>query len=1096
MAYIGNGPGTIRQGRRAVYEFTSTANQTAFSGTDENGLTLDLLQANDNDVYLNGVRLIITDDYTISGDVLTLTSGAASGDKLIIMTQDEIANDASYSKAASDSRYINYDGDIVNGTIQIGGSGNNITFADNNKAIFGDGSDLQIYHDGNDKIVSSSSYFILEGSNIILRNNGGTEDYAKFFGNGAVNLYHDNSLKLATTSTGIDVTGTVSTTGIYNSGIYNQTGDAQFWVTNVGEAVRIQQNTGNVGIGTNNPGRKLTIAGGNDAKISFTGGGTQSLYFGDGTGAAEYAGYIHYAHADDNMRFQTTGDFTFRGGDVTVEGTTKAEQYLLDAIAKDISDTAVDVFIYDTRKDSDGGAWRKRTQNTSWYNETLNTATRGARKEFPAVAVIVAESTQVTIYDGDDPDMPMWMVFPSDTGGAGWIRYINVHYSGTTITRVNALNGIMPISVGNSAFGGVVTADFISDNGTVLYAGINEKRFIGSIIDRNSIYATYDISTRQIVNRQVNDVAMTVLPNAPIDSATGLPVPTIAVGTNGGVSVIKDDGTVVDIVTSYLGHETPKQVRIIGDRVFWLGQNNYDDGWSSTFTAKIPSADVSVNYNTGVGALTKYTSFEWGTASFRSTNGSDILIPIAMGSPRTSLLLETGKNDELILGGKGADDHGTVVKIEENLSDPESGMIAQIASDFATGYQVGDIKLATLSDTDDTNITGAELVTNGTFDSNTTGWSADGSGDITFSSVGSTLQVVRGTNVAGAAYQGVTVEVGKVYTFSANITSGTMSVRVGTAISGTQYKDLNTQTGSMSCTFTATSTTVYITMWPQSPNTTANIDNVSVRLAEEDRSVNGEGLQVFGTVTKTAVATGADLMAYSGFSSGNYLRQPYNSDLNFGTGDWAINCWFKITAATNTTVMLSWRNVGGQTPFWQVYQTNTTINFDLSDGTGGGMSISTTYRDDQWHMLTFLARGPSLREAWIDGKLIGSNTTTLSTGVTGGASHELRVGTHFDGLYPYTGSLALLRISATAPSAEQIKKIYEDEKHLFQENAKATLYGSSDAVTALAYDDDTELLHVGTSAGRSVFQGLRRIDNTTDAVGAAISASNGMVAED
>ena len=44
-----------------------------------------------------------------------------------------------------------------------------------------------------------------------------------------------------------------------------------------------------------------------------------------------------------------------------------------------------------------------------------------------------------------------------------------------------------------------------------------------------------------------NDVAMTVLPNAPIDDATGLPVPTIAVATDGGVSVIKDDGNVVDI---------------------------------------------------------------------------------------------------------------------------------------------------------------------------------------------------------------------------------------------------------------------------------------------------------------------------------------------------------------------------------------------------------------------------------------------------------------------------------------------------------------------------------------------------------------------
>ena len=40
---------------------------------------------------------------------------------------------------------------------------------------------------------------------------------------------------------------------------------------------------------------------------------------------------------------------------------------------------------------------------------------------------------------------------------------------------------------------------------------------------------------------------MTVLPNAPIDDTTGLPVPTIAVGTDGGVSVIKDDENVFDI---------------------------------------------------------------------------------------------------------------------------------------------------------------------------------------------------------------------------------------------------------------------------------------------------------------------------------------------------------------------------------------------------------------------------------------------------------------------------------------------------------------------------------------------------------------------
>ena len=106
----------------------------------------------------------------------------------------------------------------------------------------------------------------------------------------------------------------------------------------------------------------------------------------------------------------------------------------LSAISASIADTAVDVFVYDTSKDSDGGAWRKRTQDTSWYIETLNTSTRGSRKEFPAVAVIVAEGGKVTIYDGDDPDMPMWMVFHSD-GGNCMIRNSGVISS---VTMLNA----------------------------------------------------------------------------------------------------------------------------------------------------------------------------------------------------------------------------------------------------------------------------------------------------------------------------------------------------------------------------------------------------------------------------------------------------------------------------------------------------------------------------------------------------------------------------------------------------------------------------------------------------------------------------------
>ena len=68
------------------------------------------------------------------------------------------------------------------------------------------------------------------------------------------------------------------------------------------------------------------------------------------------------------------------------------------------------------------------------------------------------------------------------------------------------------------------------------------------------------------------------------------------------------------------------------------------------------------------------------------------------------------------------------------------------------------------------------------------------------------------------------------------------------------------------------------------------------------------------------------------------------------------------------------------------------------------------------------------------------------------------------------------------PSAEQIKDIYEAEKVLFYENANCTLNGSSDAVTAMDYDDYNDELLVGTSGGLSVFKGLRRVDENTNAI--------------
>jgi hypothetical protein len=161
---------------------------------------------------------------------------------------------------------------------------------------------------------------------------------------------------------------------------------------------------------------------------------------------------------------------------------------------------------------------------------------------------------------------------------------------------------------------------------------------------------------------------------------------------------------------------------------------------------------------------------------------------------------------------------------------------------------------------------------------------------------------------------------------------------------------------------------------------------------------------------------------------------------------------------------------------------------------------STAFGNDlNWQMIAITCDG-STTSFYRNGKLSSSDSKAPSLSLpdstyylTIGSEAEHSTGGPTDGR---DKSMALLRLSATVATAEQIAKMYNDEKHLFTTNAKATLYGTSDAVTALAYDDDTKLLHVGTSAGRSDFQGLRRINNTTRAIGTAISAVDGFIVEE
>ena len=91
------------------------------------------------------------------------------------------------------------------------------TFPDNVKAQFGADNDLQIYHDGSDSIIAdvgTGDLLIRSSDDLRFQNADGTETFMVLNDNSSVNLYFNNAFKLATTATGIDVTGTATMDGL------------------------------------------------------------------------------------------------------------------------------------------------------------------------------------------------------------------------------------------------------------------------------------------------------------------------------------------------------------------------------------------------------------------------------------------------------------------------------------------------------------------------------------------------------------------------------------------------------------------------------------------------------------------------------------------------------------------------------------------------------------------------------------------------------------------------------------------------------------------------------------------------------------------
>ena len=177
-------------------------------------------------VYCDGTNVV---EGVTHANSLSLGTSTVTADK--ILDEDNMASDSATAiatqqsiKAYVDSQVGTVDtlseilaqGNTTGGTDLAVSAGDDITFTDSSKAIFGTDSDLQIYHDGSHSYVSDqgTGNLVLKGNNFRVYN--AAEDKLMFAGNngGISYMYYDGSVRIATSNTGVAVTGTVTADGL------------------------------------------------------------------------------------------------------------------------------------------------------------------------------------------------------------------------------------------------------------------------------------------------------------------------------------------------------------------------------------------------------------------------------------------------------------------------------------------------------------------------------------------------------------------------------------------------------------------------------------------------------------------------------------------------------------------------------------------------------------------------------------------------------------------------------------------------------------------------------------------------------------------
>jgi hypothetical protein len=323
-----------------------------------------------------------------------------------------------------------------------------------------------------------------------------------------------------------------------------------------------------------------------------------------------------------------------------------------------------------------------------------------------------------------------------------------------------------------------------------------------------------------------------------------------------------------------------------------------------------------------------------------------------------------------------------------------------------------------LGDTTEESLVGSELVTNGDFATDISGWTAVAPSTAVWNA--GVLDGVRNTETVATfpltIVAGVRYIISWELVASSDTSNGYVYFRVGGVDTPflAEYRTL----GVKQYTFVAVS--------GDDGSLKAGGVGGLIRLAETDLSANNNCLFVHGTINKTDVGD-SGLVGYCGFSgSGDYLEQPYNADLDFGTGDFHFMGWVK----GNTAGYIFERGQLGATSPVIGLRWNGLAN--IKDGTyNAATSAGTLETKTEWSFVCMIWRSKTL-EVWQDGVLRASDTEA-SMGSLDDVGAVFRPGHRtVNDTTPFPGSLCLKRMEVGAPTAAEILATYNKEKHYFK----------------------------------------------------------------